>query len=325
MPAKSKSSAEKEVKTEAKTHEGKVSKPDFVELFNKTLISTELDEGESLVLEGQYQTAYEGIMDAYNAGLYAGLIGPVGVGKTALCRHIAHDLQRSFYWVTFSDLVRPSTLIGSFDPTLVFKLGYTPQSFVPGPFTLACMEGGIFLANELNRGDEYVLNSLLDALEEKRLYIPQLRSWIKVQDDFFFIAAMNPVELKGTRDLPQAVKDRIKVWCRLTYPSRKVEEKIVQSKCPETELSRNALDLILNLIEKCRSSNIIEKPPSIRTSIGIAKLLIARMQREKVSEASNELIAETAKLILPDSIEVLPGHNPEKVAKDLCIEVLGFG
>ena len=143
--------------------------------------------------------------------------------------------------MTFSDLIRPSTLIGSFDPTLVFKIGYSPKSFVPGPFTLACLEGAVFLANEFNRGDEYVLNSLLDALEEKRLYIPQLRTWIKVHEDFFFIAAMNPVELKGTRSLPQAIKDRIKVWARLSYPARKTEEKIVRSKCPESELDRNSL------------------------------------------------------------------------------------
>lgn len=269
--------------------------------------------------------AYEAIMDAYNAELYAGLIGPVGVGKTILCRRIAEDLKRGFYWVTFSDLIRPSTLIGSFDPTLVFKIGYSPESFVPGPFTLACLGGSVFLANELNRGDEYVLNSLLDALEERRLYIPQLRTWVKVHKDFFFIAAMNPLEFKGTRDLPQAVKDRIKVWCRLVYPSRKIEEKIVRSHCPEAELSSTALDLILTLIEKCRSSHQIEKPPSIRTSIGIAKMLAARKKRFKLEDAPNELIAEVASLVLPESIEVLPGQDPNNIVRNLCVEVLGFG
>ncbi|MFX1474720.1 MAG: AAA family ATPase [Promethearchaeota archaeon] len=297
----------------------------FLERFESAVITKEKASAEKLVLEGQYEVAYEAIMDAYNAELYAGLIGPVGVGKTILCRKIAQDLKRGFYWVTFSDLIRPSTLIGSFDPTLVFKIGYSPKSFVPGPFTLACLEGAVFLANELNRGDEYVLNSLLDALEERQLYIPQLRSWIKVHKDFFFIAAMNPLEFKGTRDLPQAVKDRIKVWCRLGYPSRKIEEKIVRSQCPEAALPQNALDLILTLIEKCRSSHLVEKPPSIRTSIGIAKLLAARMHRQDIAEPANELISEVACLILPDAIGVLPGHDASKVARDLCVEVLGFG
>ena len=297
----------------------------FIKLFNKSKVTSESGSEKPLILEEQYKNAYEGIMDAYNAGLYAGLIGPVGVGKTTLCRQVALDLKRGFYWVTFSDLIRPSSLIGSFDPTLVFKIGYSPESFVPGPFTLACLEGSVFLANEINRGDEYVLNSLLDALEEKRLYIPQLRTWIKVHDDFFFIAAMNPVELKGTRSLPQAVKDRIKVWCTLKYPSRKTEEKIVKANCPEADLSKNTLDLILDLVIKCRNHQLIEKPPSIRSSIGIAKLLAARMTRENTKKPSNQLIANVAHLVLPQSIEVLPGQTPEKIVKEVCIEVLGVG
>ncbi|MBD3193210.1 MAG: AAA domain-containing protein [Candidatus Heimdallarchaeota archaeon] len=302
-----------------------VKQQNFLELFTKSTIPSDSFERTNLILDDQYELAYEGIMDAYNAGLYAGLIGPVGVGKTTLCRKIAQDLDRGFYWITFSDLIRPSSLIGSFDPTLVFKIGYSPKSFVPGPFTLACLEGAVFLANEMNRGDEYVLNTLLDALEEKRLYIPQLRTWIKVHEDFFFIASMNPVELKGTRSLPQAVKDRIKVWCTLKYPSRKTEAKIVQVNCGETRINRETLDLILDIISTCRTHNLIEKPPSIRSSIGMARLIAARMEREGLKKADNKFIAEIAGLVLPHSIEVLPGQDPVAVVRSICYEVLGVG
>lgn len=302
-----------------------IKQKNFLDLFTKSTIPSDSFERTNLILDDQYELAYEGIMDAYNAGLYAGLIGPVGVGKTTLCRKIAQDLDRGFYWITFSDLIRPSSLIGSFDPTLVFKIGYSPKSFVPGPFTLACLEGAVFLANEMNRGDEYVLNTLLDALEEKRLYIPQLRTWIKVHEDFFFIVSMNPVELKGTRSLPQAVKDRIKVWCTLNYPSRKTEAKIVQVNCGEARINRETLDLILDIISTCRTHNLIEKPPSIRSSIGMARLVAARMKREGLKKADNKFIAEIAELVLPHSIEVLPGQDPVTVVRSICYEVLGVG
>jgi hypothetical protein len=78
---------------------------------------TDLHSETEIVLEGQYKEAYDAMLDAYHAGLYVGLIGPVGSGKTALCRRFAQDLGRPFDWVTFSDLVRPSNLFGSFDPT----------------------------------------------------------------------------------------------------------------------------------------------------------------------------------------------------------------
>src|ERR1043166_5464058 len=197
----------------------------------------DLRSSQPIVLEGQYKDAYDAMMDAYNAGLYVGLIGPVGSGKTALCRKFAEDLNRPFDWVTFSDLVRPSNLIGSFDPTLVFQYGFAGDPFVAGPFTISALQGGVFLANELNRGDEYVLNSLLDALEERKLYIPSLRKWYAVDERFYLIAAMNPSETRGTRRLPSAVKDRIKVWIQLGYPKRSVEQKIVETHCPEDKLT----------------------------------------------------------------------------------------
>src|SRR5260370_31180192 len=85
---------------------------------------TDLHPEADIVLEGQYKDAYDAMMDAYHAGLYVGLIGPVGAGKTALCRKFAPDLGRPFDWVTFSDLVRPSNRIGSVAPALVFRFGY---------------------------------------------------------------------------------------------------------------------------------------------------------------------------------------------------------
>lgn len=293
----------------------------FSKLMEMSKIS-DIREEINLVLEGQYNYAYEAMMDAYNAGLFVGLVGPVGCGKTALCRKFAYDLNREFYWVTFSDLVRPATLIGSFDPTLVFKYGFAPESYIPGPFTLSALKGGIFLANELNRGDEYVLNSMLDAMEEKRLYVPQLKTWMKVKEEFYVIAAMNPSELKGTRKLPSAIKDRIKVWIHLNYPPRSLEQKIMVVNCPEYQLSALTQEKIIELMIKIREDPMVENPPSLRTSIGIARFVSQRAKRLNIS-VDNKLIAECAKLILPDSIELRPGRDINNFIKKMLTSVIG--
>ena len=311
--------------TEKKSKKKTVSKTgnekDFATLMKeKTVI--DIREDVNLVLEGQYKVAYEAMLDAHAAGLYVGLVGPVGCGKTALCRKFAYDLGREFHWVTFSDLVRPATLIGSFDPTLVFKYGFAPESYVPGPFTLAGLQGGIFLANEINRGDEYVLNTMLDALEEGRLYIPQLRTWIKVDKEFYVISAMNPEEMRGTRKLPEAIRDRIKVWIHLGYPSRSLERKIVEINCPEYKIPAIAYEKILELLERFRESSSVETPPSLRTSIGIARFCAERSARLKVP-IDNMLIAEVANLILPDSCQFKPGQKGETVTKRIVKETLG--
>lgn len=283
---------------------------------------TDLSDKSEIILEGQYKDAYDAMVDAHNAGLYVGLIGPVGAGKTALCRKFAQDLGKPFDWVTFSDLVRPSNLIGSFDPTLVFKFGFAPEAFSPGPFTISALEGGVFLANELNRGDEYVLNVLLDALEERRLYIPALRSWYAVSDDFYLIAAMNPVENRGTRRLPSAVQDRVKVWVELGYPKKATELKIVKSRCGEYDLGAAQLELVLELVEHTRTDPAVERPASIRSSIGIARLAAERAKRLEKS-VDNVTLAEAAQLVLGQAVLMKPGRNRDKYLDSLLTRVLG--
>ena len=59
---------------------------DYIKLL-ESKESKELKSNSPIVLEGQYKEAYDAMMDAYNAGLYVGLIGPVGAGKTALYKN----------------------------------------------------------------------------------------------------------------------------------------------------------------------------------------------------------------------------------------------
>lgn len=294
---------------------------DYTALLESKKVS-DLRPDSDIILEGQYKDAYDAMLDAYHAGLYVGLIGPVGSGKTALCRRFAQDLNRPFDWVTFSDLVRPSNLIGSFDPTLVFKYGYSTQAFVPGPFTISALQGGVFLANEMNRGDEYVLNTLLDALEERKLYIPSLRTWYQVDKQFYLIAAMNPSEQRGTRRLPCAVKDRIKVWVQLGYPKRAVEQKIVKTHCSEYEMTAARIESILELVHSTREEPAVEQPASIRSSIVIARLSAERAKRLGVS-VDNTIVAQSAVLVLSEAIKMKPGRSVQSYLENLLTRVLG--
>lgn len=284
--------------------------------------SKELRTDINLILEGQYKDAYYAMMDAYNAGLYVGIIGPVGTGKTALCRKFAYDLGLPFTWVTFSDLVRPSTLIGSFDPTLVFKYGFADEAFSPGPFTMSALEGGVFLANELNRGDEYVLNTLLDALEEKKLYIPALRSWYDVDEKFYMIAAMNPSEMRGTRKLPSAIKDRIKVWVHLDYPPKSIEQKIVKANVSEYTVPPGIIEKSIELIAQTRNDPLVESPASIRSSIALVRLT-AETAKRLGTDIDDHILAKSANLILVDAIKLKPGRKAETYVKQLTKRVLG--
>lgn len=295
----------------------------FTKVLKESLISEKKAEPVNIVLEGSYKEAYEIILDAYECKLHVALIGPPGSGKTLLCRKIAYDLGKPFFWVTFSELVRSSTLIGSFDPVLAFQEGFSSESFIPGPFTLAVLVGGIFFANEINRGDEFTLNTLLDALEERRLYIPQLRSWVKVHEDFFFISAMNPSELRGTRRLPAAIKDRIKVWIKIDYPPADIEKKIIIANTPEYQIPPHFLDVIIDLVRRLREDPDVETPPSLRTSIALARFVAQRAKRLG-KQITYEDIAYAARCILVEAIEPRAGISAENIVRGAILDVLGI-
>ncbi len=311
-----------------------MSKENFSKLFKERLIKDLSEEQIDIVLSGQYGKALELLRDAEATGLFPALVGPPGVGKTILCRYFAslrakENKNKGFYWLTMDESIKPSNFIGSFDPAITLQKGFVLEAFNSGPLLNAMLEGGTFLANEINRATEYSQNTLLEPLEEASIGIPHLGR-IKADKDFFFICAMNPEELSGTHRLSEALKDRIKIWIQLTYPEKSTELDIIRINLPEHfEIEESELEIIYSIIEETRKNKIdIEVPASVRAGIAIAKLLGRRRLLEKEKKVKEKesvyvYLSEIARYVLLGSIKPKPGVKVDNIIESIIHKTLG--
>ncbi len=278
----------------------------------------------TIVVKEQYKDAFDILSDCETADLIPGIIGPPGVGKTLLLRAYAEKSERRFAWVTGDEGIRPSHLIGSFNPAIVISKGFTLESFEPGPLLKSMVHGGVFGLNEANRLPEYVQNTLLEPFEERSVNVQRLGR-IEAHDEFFPVLTMNPEEMAGAHRLSEALRDRIRVWIRIGYPTKETEIEIVKVNCPEYDLSDHVVESVYSLVSLTRESTDIDVPASIRAGIAIARLACQLAKREEGGEVSYGVISKAAEYVLLGALRFRPGVEPEKSVKTLIRKALGAG
>ncbi|MGY5852339.1 MAG: MoxR family ATPase [Candidatus Thorarchaeota archaeon] len=295
----------------------------FTKRFSERL-AVATSEKVTMVIKEQYKDAFDILQDCENARLIPGIIGPPGVGKTLLLRAYAEKSGRNFEWITGDEGVRPSHLIGSFNPALVLNQGFSLESFEPGPLLKAMVFGGVFGLNECNRLPEYVQNSLLEPFEELTANVQRLGR-IRAHEDFFPVITQNPEEMAGAHRLSEALRDRIRVWIRLGYPRRATEIEIVKVNCPEYDLSDYVLESVYGLVSATRMSTDIEVPASIRAGISIARLAAEMAKREKKKEVDHGILSKSSQYVLTGALRFRPGIDPEPAVNALIRRALGTG
>ncbi|MHA1230175.1 MAG: AAA family ATPase [Candidatus Helarchaeota archaeon] len=195
--------------------------------------------------------------------------GEVGVGKTILSRSLAEFFDQNFYRIDGDERFTEAKLVGYFDPPLVLKYGYKPESFFEGPLTSAMKNGGILFINELNRLPERTQNVLLSSLDEGVLNIPKLGQ-IKAKPGFTVIATQNPSEHVGVGLLGEAIRDRF-VWIKLDYQSFNDEVEITRLRtgCTSNDLIKKAVQII----RMTRDSIQLRRGASVRAAIDMVAIL----------------------------------------------------
>ena len=290
------------------------------DLIRKSLSERAYDD-LNIVLEGQYKKAYELLSDATSVDppLPVLIAGPPGVGKSLLVRKFALDTERSVYEIFFDEIIKPQYLVGSHDPAMVLKSGYSLNTFEPGPLVRAMIDGGVFLAQEINRASPTVQNSLHEPLEERSYHLPRIGR-IRAKQSFALIATANPAELSGVYKFTEALRDRLRVTVELTYPDRETELKIMKLNSPYRKIPEEIYYDIYSIIRRTREmTDRVKKPASVRVGPAIAKLVA---QRASKGEDPHVALREVAPHVLA-SIEVTSTENKNHLIKEIVENIGG--
>lgn len=152
-----------------------------------------------------------GIMTCLLARGHVLLEGIPGIGKTKLVQTLADVLHLKFSRIQFTPDLMPSDIIG----------GAVVRENEAGRKTMEFQRGPIFanlvLADEVNRATPKTQSALLEAMQENSVSAGGQTH--PLEQPFFVLATMNPLEMEGTYPLPEAQLDRFFFKLRLGFPS----------------------------------------------------------------------------------------------------------
>ena len=177
------------------------------------LVSNEV----SKVIVGQDEII-EQIQAALICNGHVVLEGYPGLAKTLLIKTIANILDLRFSRVQGTPDLLPSDVTGTY--IIDESKGKKEFKFQPGPIF-----ANIVLVDEVNRATPKTHSSILEAMQEKQVTVGN--STYKLEEPFFVLATMNPIEQEGTFVLSEAQVDRFLFKVKIGYPKLDEELEIV--------------------------------------------------------------------------------------------------
>jgi MoxR-like ATPase len=178
-----------------------------IEQFQKNmrLVRTEV----SRVIVGN-DAVIDGVMTCLLARGHVLLEGIPGVGKTKLVQTLADVLHLKFSRIQFTPDLMPGDIIGT-SIVREDEGGKKYFEFQPGPIF-----ANMVLADEINRATPKTQSALLEAMQENS--VSAGKTTHPLQQPFFVLATMNPLEMEGTYPLPEAQLDRFFFKLKMGFP-----------------------------------------------------------------------------------------------------------